>query len=174
MKWFLLIFFLPFLASASVLTLQDVAFLGATASSDGTPVGVDLITGAETYSAESEIAPKTAAKAADGDTSTTYWQSNPNNDTWWQVQFATASRVTRVKIYCYSGGPGSTDIKVLASNNGSSWTELWARGSGYSNLETITADFTNASSYLYYRVEFFHNNSNNSEIYEFEMYNMGT
>jgi hypothetical protein len=173
MKKFLFLLMFPGLLLARPLSLRDGALLATTAST-ATPIGVDLITGAETYSAESVGgAGKEAAKAADGDTTTTYWQSEGKNDTWWQAQFATATRVTRVKIYCYSGGPGSTDIKVFASNNGSSWTELWARGSGYTNLETITADFTNADSYLYYRVEFFHSNSNNSEIFEFEMFNMG-
>lgn len=123
------------------------------------------ITSGQTFSAYSG----TAANAFD-DSTGTYWQSGGiTTNEYIQVQLSTAKVVKALTIYNYSGR-GIKDFLLLASNNGSDWTQLYSGVADFSSKSMFV--FDNDAAYAYYRVK---NNgtpyySSYIRIYEIELF----
>ena len=104
-----------------------------------------------------------APRAFDGNNGT-YW-SQPTQSGWWQVQYPTAVNYDTYSIVSSGDGAGSRDLKdwtIQGSNDGGNWTVLDTRNAETwsAPLTTNTYVFTNADSYLFYRLAFSANNGN--------------
>ena len=87
-------------------------------------------------------------KAFDGSTST-YWQTRAALPQWLQIDFGKAEAVTRFRYY--SGGSYRVnEYKLEASNDLTTWTELWS-GENAASTGWRDLSFTNETAYRYYR-----------------------
>lgn len=82
------------------------------------------------------------------------WSSNPTiTDAWIQVQLNVGKIVTKYSILGNTGGQSPDSCELKGSNNGSDWDTLDSQISlSWGTAETKTFEFSNTTSYTYYRL----------------------
>lgn len=107
-------------------------------------------------------------------TITSSWQTPSGTTTGWlQYQFPTAKRITKYKITDFGSATYAPNSwTFLGSNDGTTWTTLDTRsGIVFTNSETKYFTFSNAVSYLYYKINITANNGGSDlGIGELELY----
>ena len=148
-----------------IITADKTLTLG---SYDTGSYGPNLITGSDTYTA-STTSQYTPSAAGDNNAST-FWESDVELNPWWKVQFATAKTITKITFTNFGGQGSNTGYTIHASNNNSTWSQLYNTTTQCINGTNITATFSNSNAYTYYRVTFNYSSSNALIIYNFYMY----
>lgn len=121
-----------------------------------TPITVSSATASSNYPGD------TPAKAFDGDPLTP-WTTNATSTGWLQAQLSTAVALTDYVLTSRTAfatrAPNTWTFE--GSNDGSSWTTLDTRtGITWTNGQTKSFSFSNATAYLYYRLNVTANNGN--------------
>ena len=128
----------------------------------------DLCSGG-TITASSDQSGNEAANCFDDNTGTR-WQSNAPVTQWIKYQFSSAHPVGKLRInpFLYLGDASIKDFVVYGSNDDSAWDNLhsgtFPNESGWHDF-----NFTNATAYLYIKVEITSTWNANPSLYEMEM-----
>ncbi len=135
--------------------------------------GPNVLTGG-TASAKTDRGGTTyaAAKAVDGNASSTRWASNDGDvPTWWQYDLGAGITKTARKVgFILNSSEHTADFGILGSNDGTTWTELH-RGYGANNTSWQYYTFYNVTAFRYYRIAVYDIYSGSvGSITEIEMY----
>ncbi|MFC6084787.1 penicillin acylase family protein [Sphaerisporangium aureirubrum] len=102
----------------------------------GDPVGNLAQAGSARASSVQLLTSHTAAKAIDGDPSSTRWSSSYSDNQWLQVDLGSAKPVSRVILRWESAYGAAYNVQV--SNDGSAWTTVYSTTTGDGGVDNVT------------------------------------
>ena len=78
-----------------------------------------------------------AANAVDGDTTTTRWASQWNDDQWLQVDLQDTATITQVQL-TWEGPSYASEYRISTSADGNTWTPVYSTTTGTGGTQTLT------------------------------------
>lgn len=100
----------------------------------------------------------------------TQWEPSASTQGWTQIEFPTAKKITKMAICMRASSAVLSTAKILGSNNGETWEELYEFTSWQQAqvIEIITLQ--NADFYKFYKIETTITSSSRYGIYEWQTY----